>query len=93
VAPGVPSVAESGLPGFETGAWYGLVAPAATPRTVVERLHVDFVRALRLPDVQQRLRAEAYDIYADTPEQFATAIRAELAKWEPVVKQAGLRAE
>jgi tripartite-type tricarboxylate transporter receptor subunit TctC len=93
VMPEVPTVAESGLPGFEGGAWYGLLAPAATPRTIVDRLHGEIVRILKLPDIQQRLRNEAYDIYGDTPEQFAAAIRAEVAKWAPIVKQAGLRAE
>ncbi len=93
VLPDVPTVAEAGFPGFEAGAWYGLLAPAATPRAIIERLNGELVRILKLPDMQQRLRGEAYDIYADTPEQFAAAIRAELAKWAPVVKQAGLRAE
>jgi tripartite-type tricarboxylate transporter receptor subunit TctC len=93
VMPDVPTVAESGLPGFEAGAWYGVLAPAATPRAIVERLNGELVRVLKLPEVQQRLRGEAYDVIADTPEQFAAAIRAELAKWAPIVKQAGLRAE
>jgi tripartite-type tricarboxylate transporter receptor subunit TctC len=93
VMPEVPTVAEAGLPGFEAGAWYGVLAPAATPRALVERLNGELVRILKLPDVQQRLRGEAYDVIADTPDQFAAAIRAEIAKWAPIVKQAGLRAE
>ena len=93
VMPDVPTVAEAGLPGFEAGAWYGVLAPAATPRALVERLNGELVRILKLPDVQQRLRGEAYDVIADTPDQFAAAIRAEIAKWAPIVKQAGLRAE
>jgi len=93
VMPDVPTVAESGLPGFEGGAWYGLLAPAATPRAIVDRLNVELLRILKSPDIQQRLRNEAYNIIADTPDQFASAIRAELAKWAPIVKQAGLRAE
>ncbi len=91
--PDVLTVAESGFPGFVGGAWYGLLAPAATSRTIVDRLNGEIVRILKLPDMQQRLRNEAYDIYGDTPEQFAAAIRAELAKWAPLVKQAGLRVE
>ena len=91
--PDVPTVAESGLPGFEAGAWYGILAPAATPRAIVDRLNGELVRVLKLPDVQQRLRSEAYEVIADTPDQFAAAIRAEVAKWVPIVKQAGLRAE
>ena len=93
VMPDVPTVAASGLPGFVGGAWYGMVAPAATPRAIVERLNGELVRILKLPDIQQRLRHEAYDIFGDTPDQFAAAIRAEIAKWAPVVKQAGLRGE
>ena len=93
VMPDVPTVAESGVPGFEGGAWYGLLAPAATPRATLERLNGEIVRILKLPDIQQRLHNEAYNVIADTPDQFAAAIRAELAKWAPIVKQAGLRAE
>ena len=93
VMPEVATVAESGLPGFEAGAWYGVLAPAATPRTLIDRLNAEMVRILRLSDVQQRLRGEAYDVIADAPEQFAAAIRAEVAKWAPIVKQAGLRVE
>ena len=93
VMPEVPTVAESGLPGFEGGAWYGMIAPAATPRAIIERLHGELLRILKTPEVQQRLRGEAYDVIADTPDQFAAAIRAEIAKWAPIVKQAGLRAE
>jgi tripartite-type tricarboxylate transporter receptor subunit TctC len=93
VMPAVPTVAEAGFPGFEGGAWYGLLAPAATPRAIVDRLHGEILRILKLPDIQQRLRNEAYDIYGDTPEQFAAAIRTEIAKWAPLVKQAGLRVD
>ena len=93
VMPEVPTVTEAGLPGFEAGAWYGVLAPAATPRAIVERLNGELVRILKLPDIQQRLHKEAYVVFADTPDQFAAAIRAEIAKWAPLVKQAGFRAE
>ncbi len=93
VLPEVPTISESGLPGFEAGAWYGLLAPGATPRTIVERINGELVRILRLPDVQQRLHAEAFELPADTPEQFAAVIRAELAKWAPIVKEAGVKPE
>lgn len=91
VMPDVPTIAESGLPGFVAGAWYGLLAPAGTPRAIVERINGEILRVLRLPDVQQRLRAEAYELPADTPDEFAALIRAEIAKWASVVKEAGLR--
>jgi len=93
VLPDVPTVAESGLPGFEAGAWYGLLAPGATPRPIVERLNTEVVRILRLPDIQQKLRGEGYELPADTPEQFAAVIRAELTKWAPIVRDANLRPE
>ena len=88
-----PTISESGLPGFEAGAWYGLLAPGATPRAIVERLNGEVVRILRLPDVQQRLQAEAFELPADTPEQFAAVIRAELVKWAPIVKESGVKPE
>ena len=93
VMPEVPTISESGLPGFEAGAWYGLLAPGPTPRAVVDRLNAEVVRILKLPDLQQRFRAEAFDVPADTPNQFAAVIRAEIAKWAGVVKQAGIRAD
>jgi tripartite-type tricarboxylate transporter receptor subunit TctC len=93
VMPDVPTIAESGLPGFEAAGWYGLLAPGATPRSIVERLNTEIVRILKLPDVAQRLRGEAYEIPAETPDQFAAVIRAEVAKWEPIVKQAGIKPE
>lgn len=91
VTPEVPTIAESGLPGFEASGWYGLLAPGATPRAIVERLHAEVVRILRLPDVRQQLRAEAFEPPADTPDEFAAVIRAELAKWAPIVRETGLR--
>jgi tripartite-type tricarboxylate transporter receptor subunit TctC len=93
VVPDVPTINESGLPGYETGSWYGLLAPAGTPRTVVERLNAEVVRILQLQDVRNRLAAEAFDLPADTPEQFAAVVRAEVAKWAKVVKETGARAD
>jgi tripartite-type tricarboxylate transporter receptor subunit TctC len=93
VMPEVPTIAESGLPGFEVGAWYGLLAPAGTPRAVIERVSAESARILKLPDVRERFRADAFDIAADTPEQFAAVIRAELARWAPIVKAAGIKPE
>lgn len=90
VLPEVPTIAESGLPGFEVSAWYGLLAPAGTPRVIVERLNAEMMRVLKLPEVQQRLRSEAFETPSDTPEGMATVIRAELGKWASVVKEAGI---
>ena len=92
VMPEVPTVAQSGVPDFEAGSWYGLLAPAATPRALVERINRDVVRVLQLPDVRDRLMSEAFDVPADTPEQFAAHIRADVVKWTKVVKEAGIKA-
>ncbi|HEX6002653.1 MAG TPA: tripartite tricarboxylate transporter substrate binding protein [Burkholderiales bacterium] len=88
--PNVPTVAESGVPGFEAGSWYGLLAPAGTPRPIVERLNHEVLRVLKLPDVRKRLLADAFEIPLDTPEAFAAHIRADVPKWAKVVKAAGI---
>jgi tripartite-type tricarboxylate transporter receptor subunit TctC len=88
----VPTVAESGLSGFEAGSWYGLLAPGATPRPIVERLNREVVRIVQLPDVRERLAAEAFEIPTDTPERFAAYIKADVAKWAKVVNETGIKA-
>jgi tripartite-type tricarboxylate transporter receptor subunit TctC len=93
VVPEVPTVNESGLPGYDSGSWYGLLAPAGTPRAIVERLNAEVIRILGIPEVRSRLAAEAFDVPADTPEQFAAVIKAEVTKWAKVVKETGARAD
>ena len=91
--PDVPTIAESALPGFETGTWYGVVAPAGTPRPVVEKLNREVLRILALPDVQERLIAQGLEPAGNSPTEFATMVRAEIAKYAKIVKAAGIKAE
>jgi len=89
----VPTLAESGLPDYEAGSWYGILAPAGTPREVIDRLHAAIVRALKQPDVAKRLAAEGAELIGSTPEEFAAHIKAEIARVGQVVRAAGIRIE
>jgi tripartite-type tricarboxylate transporter receptor subunit TctC len=89
----LPTVAESGLPGFAASGWWGLLLPAGTPKALVTRLHREVVRVLQAPDVRERLAANGIDPVGNNPDEFAAYIRQEMAIWSKVVKDAGLRAE
>lgn len=91
--PEVPTVAESGFPGYEDYTWIAFFAPAGTPRALVDRLNVEVDRILRLPDVKERLAVLAFDYTPNTPQQFAEYVRKEVAKWGKVVKDSGARAD
>jgi tripartite-type tricarboxylate transporter receptor subunit TctC len=91
--PDIPTMAESGLAGFEVNSWYGLLAPAGTPRDVILRLNSEVARALREPDARERLYSIGAEPMDNTPEEFAAYIAAEMAKWSKVVKAAGIRAD
>ena len=93
VAPELPTIAESGYPGFESGTWYGLMAPARTPRDIVARLNGAVVRAVQMPDVRDKLAAQGADPIIMTPEQMGDFIRREIAKWGKVAKAANIRLE
>jgi tripartite-type tricarboxylate transporter receptor subunit TctC len=90
VAPDIPTVSEAGLPGFESLQWYGLLAPANTPKDIVNRLNKEMVQILQLPDIRKRFAMDAVDTVGNTPEEFARHIRAELDKWEKVAREAGI---
>ncbi len=92
-APELPTVAELGLPGFEIESWYGLLAPARTPREIVVRLHGETVRMLNLPDAKQRIEAQGLFVKTTTPEQLATYMQEQVTKWAKVVKASGAKAD
>ena len=89
--PDVPSIAEAGLPGYEATQWFGLLAPAGTPRTVIDRLYQESSRALRSADMKERMTAEGLEVVGGTPEEFASYIRSETEKWTQVIKAAGIK--
>ncbi len=92
--PDAPPVAQAGgLPGFEASSWQGVVAPARTPKPIVDRLHQEIVKALHSPEVERRLLVEGSEIGGMPPEAFASYIRNEIAKWTRVVKEAGIKVE
>ena len=92
-APDIPTVAESGLPGFEADAWYGILAPAKTPPAVVDRLNAAIRKAVAMPAVQEKLKAQGYAILVDSPAEFTAYVKSETAKWGKVVKESGATAE
>ncbi|MEO7728499.1 MAG: tripartite tricarboxylate transporter substrate binding protein, partial [Burkholderiales bacterium] len=93
VAPELPTVAESGMPGYVVTGWYGLFVPAATPAPVVATLHAGTVKALRSKEVSERLSGEAAEIVGSTPQQFAEFLKAEITKWAGVIRKAKVRVE
>ena len=91
--PELPTIAESGLPGYDASTWGGILAPAGTPKDVVARLNTSINSALKLEDVRKRLMGAGIEIQGGTPEQFAAVIRDEVEKWGRVVKAAGIQPE
>jgi tripartite-type tricarboxylate transporter receptor subunit TctC len=91
--PDVPTIAETGVPGFDANQWYGVLAPAATPRDIVMKLNTEIVRILRRPDVKERLAADGAEPIGNTPEEFGAFIKTEIARWAPVVKASGAKPE
>ena len=91
--PDVPTLSEAGLRDFQAGSWYGLMAPAGTPREIITRLHVELVKALKQPDLQQRITDLGADVVGNTPEEFSAQILREREVWAKVVKQAGITPE
>ena len=92
-APALPTLAESGLPGFEVNNWTGLFAPAGTPAAIVAKLNAEVVRVMQLPEVQARLPKEGLRFVAMTPQQYADFVKNEKDKWAPIVKATGAKAD
>lgn len=93
VLPDVPTVAEEGVPGYDTGVWWGVIGPAGLPKPVVTKLHDEFVAALHTPAVTQHLEQLGATPIGSTPEEFDTVIKTEAAKWAPIIKAAGIKAQ
>jgi len=91
--PDVPTLAESGLPGYEAGSWYGILAPAGTPGAIVARLNAEINNAIRQPEVRERLAAEGAEVLGGTPGDFASHIRTELSRMKLLVREAGILME
>jgi len=91
IFPDVPTIAESGFPGFEASVWYGFVAPAATPRPVVARLHAEVQKALQTPEVRERMSAVGGEIAPGSPEQFGMLIRSERLRYDKLVREANIK--
>lgn len=91
-APDIPTMAESGYPGFEAVPWFGLLAPAGTPRPIIDKVHRDTVRALALPDVRKRLGELGLDTIGNSPAEFSAVMKTEIPHWAAIIKGAGIKA-
>jgi len=91
--PELPTISESGLNGFEVTQWSGLMAPAGTPKAIVDKYQRDIATALKLPDVRQSLRSQGFEAVGNTPGEFSDYIKVEIAKWAKVIREAGIHAD
>jgi tripartite-type tricarboxylate transporter receptor subunit TctC len=92
-APELPTIAESGVPGFAAVPWYGVLGPPGLPRPIVSKLNTEIARALAQPDMHERFVAQGVDLQSSTPEQFAALIKSEVIKWRKVVRDAGAKVD
>jgi tripartite-type tricarboxylate transporter receptor subunit TctC len=91
IFPDVPTIAESGFAGFEASVWYGLVAPAATPKAIVDRLHAEVQKALQTPEVRERMASVGGEVVPGNAEQFRALIHSERIRYERVVREASIK--
>jgi tripartite-type tricarboxylate transporter receptor subunit TctC len=92
LAPDLPTMAESGYPGFEAVPWFGLMAPAGTPSAIIDRLNRETTKILAMPEIRKKLNDIGADVIGGTPAEFAAAIEREIPQWARVIKQAGIKA-
>jgi tripartite-type tricarboxylate transporter receptor subunit TctC len=91
--PEVPTIAEAGVPGYESVQWWGLLVPAGTPAEIITRLHKEAVAVMTLPDIRERVEKEGMTVVAGSPQAFGAYIRSEIEKWAKIVKSAGIQPE
>lgn len=91
--PEVPTVADSGVPGYEVNVWFGMQLPAGTPKPIVDKLNRDIVQLLKEPDVVQRFRIQGVEVVASTPAEFSQLVQKEIVKWTQLIKDANIRIE
>ena len=93
LAPEVPTVAEAGVPGYELAVWFGVLAPAGTPRDIIGRLNAEIVKALNSADIKDRFAKQGVEVKTSTPEQFSEFLKSEVGRWAKVVQEAGIRGD
>jgi tripartite-type tricarboxylate transporter receptor subunit TctC len=91
--PDVPTISEAGVPGYESVQWFGMLVPVGTPRPIIDRLHQELTRALRAPDMKERLTSLGLNGVGSTPEEFAVYMKSETEKWAKVIKAMGIKPE
>jgi tripartite-type tricarboxylate transporter receptor subunit TctC len=92
-APELPTIAESGVPGYDVTPWYGILAPAGTSRAIVMKWNREVARILQLPDMKERFVAQGIDLASSTPEAFGNLIKAEVPRWRKIIKDSGAKVD
>jgi tripartite-type tricarboxylate transporter receptor subunit TctC len=93
IAPEIPTMAEAGLPGYELGSWHGVFAPAGTPKDIIEKLNTEIVKALKTPEMRDKLQALGVEAVGTSSASFTAFVKAEVPKWAKVVKESGAKVE
>jgi len=91
--PDLPTIAEAGVPGYESGVWFGLMVPAGTPKDIIAKINAEAVKATKSPEFVKRMTDMGYNVIGSTPEQMTEMLKVEVARWEPIVKASGAKAD